>query len=438
MEIKPPVKAPAPKAPVAPTVEPQQVPPAKTEQTPPAEQQQQQEQPKKRKGFVQSIADAADIASGAKKEETPAALVKKEEPTAPVDKKLGKEPDDTDEGIKAEIETKTKGMDGAARQAWADLRYEQRENRRALKDMVPKTSVIDLEAQLVQVRQELATAKTASPQNVDATELESLREQLKQRDSDLMVAKVEKTEAFANAVTKPLAKVDEKVQKLAKKYDLSAVELNAALTDTSDAQSDLIESAIEKMNTLDRQNFLSLVGDVNKANESATVLRSQAAEALKTLASKTATQTDQQVAEQKLAREAAHETNWKALVESMPDVLTPFEGDEPDVLVWNEGIKKADLDAKTADFGALKPEVQSQVLQRAAVFPLMAGTIQSLKEQLADSTAAHEATKIELGKFTEKKPGGESQREGGAAETTKTGPKDSVKNANDKFARAGF
>ncbi|HZT36220.1 MAG TPA: hypothetical protein VFA15_09890, partial [Nitrososphaera sp.] len=346
--------------------------------------------------------------------------------------------DDSDDAIKKEIEVKTKGMDGAAKQAWADLRYAERDLRRQMKDMVPSTRLTELQKQLKDTQDALTAAKTAGP-----AEIQQLRDELaaaKKRDEDreqeLTATKIERTEAFKKAVTQPREKIEAMAKSLAKKYEISERELLDALNDTSDAQTDRLTELTEKMNRFEVNKIDSAVGELASIREREADLRATSKDVLAKLEATRSTQTDAEKAQAKAAREAAHSKNWDALKEALPDVLTPAEGTDEAVQNWNKAQADAETFAKTADYSSYAPEIQSQLLQRAAVFPLIAGALQSAKDQLAAEKAAHEATKVELGKFLEKKPGAQAESPEDKQDPAK-GEKDFVKRLSARFAAAG-
>ncbi len=349
--------------------------------------------------------------------------------------------DDSDEAIKKEIETKTRGMDGAARKAWADLRYAERDLRRRMKDMVPSAKLTELQKSLAETQAALEAAKANS---ADPVELNKLREELaaakkrdEERELELMATRVERSETFQKEVTRPREKIYQMAKSLAKKYELSERELIDALNDTSEAQTDRLTELTERMNRFEIAKIDAAVSDLIAINEKEAELRQKSKELLSSLEAAKTNQTAEEIAKIKAAREAAHAKNWQALKEALPEILTPVEGDDETVKNWNKAQQDAETFAKTADFNTYAPEIQSQLLQRAAVFPLMAGMLQSFKSQLESERAAHEATKIELSKFLEKRPGGASDHDDNVT-TGDEGEVDFVKRVETAIRKAGL
>lgn len=311
----------------------------------------------------------------------------------------------TDAEIEAEVAAKTKGMDGAHREAFKDKSYKVRELQRQLKAAVPKTEVDALQTKITEMQVQLDAAKTATP--ADPVEVEALKKQVADYEQEFSVIKVEKTKPFQDAVTKPREAIEEQARKFAKKYELDADKIVAALKDTSDKQSDLLIDALEGMNEIDKRKMIVAADKMVEISEKETTLRANAKEALAKIGEKAAGQTEAEKAAAKQARETAHVSNWSALKEALPDVLKTFEGDDDATKTWNATVTGAETFSKDADFESMKPEVQSQVLQRAAVYPLIVGMMKSVEAQLAASKTAHEADLAELTKFRSKVPGGE-------------------------------
>lgn len=318
----------------------------------------------------------------------------------------------TDAEIEAEIAAKTKGMDGAHREAFKDKSYKVRELQRQLKAAVPKTEVDALQTKITEMQAQLDTAKAAAP--ADPAEVEALKKQVADYEQEFSVIKVEKTKPFQDAVTKPREAIEEQARKFAKKYELDADKIISALRDTSDNQSDLLIGALEGMNEIDKRKMIVAADKMVEISEKESTLRANAKEALAKIGEKTAGQTEAEKAAAKQARETAHASNWTALKEALPAVLKTFEGDDDATKTWNATVTGAETFSKDADFGTMTPEVQSQVLQRAAVYPLIVGMMKSYEAELAASKTAHEADLAELTKFRAKVPGGESSTKEGA------------------------
>ncbi len=447
-----PVAPPAPKAADAPTPTPTPAEPTVTPATPvvettptpaPAEPSKA-----KRKDVPQSIGEkieAALKADAEKKAGKPAEPAKPEpakpEPTKTDPAKASTTADDSDEGIKAEIEIKTKGMDGAGKQAWADLRYRERDLRRQLTGMVPQAKVTEFETQITTLKAELETAKTATPTAaVDPAEVKALKDQIAEMEGHLTVAKVEATKEFENAITKPRQTIDGEIAKFAKKYELDARKLMDALTDTSEKQSDMIVEVSDSMNRIDQLKFSQLAEKLGTIKEKEDVLRAQSKEALTKLEAKAAGQTEEQSKATKAARMTADVTNWTKLETALPEIFGVVEGDDAVTVAWNTAKTEAKKFAFETEFGTLKPEIQSELLQRGAVYPLLAGAMASYKSQLAAIEAKLTEAQGRLSKFEGAEPTGGGKREGGTSNDTDPakGEKDWAKRVSAKLAAAGI
>jgi hypothetical protein len=353
--------------------------------------------------------------------------------------------DDSDAAIAAEIAAKTKDMPAEAKAAFSKLRYEMRDMGRKLKEVEPRASKsAALEAQIAENQKVLDELREKTA--IDPVEVAKLKTDLadaKTRDAEreqLMAAiKVESTDAFKNAVIVPTEKIQTQVKMLAKKYELSEATLMAALSDTTDQQSDKLLAASEPMNDIEKSRFYQAAVDLQKIGEDAEVMRSQAKDALAIITAKTVEDTAAKQQVDKTIFEAAHNTNWSKLKTLLPEILTPATGTDEASATWNTAQKDAEVFAKSTDFGALSVETRSEVMQRAAVFPLLAGALQSFEKQLADMKTAHEADLVKLEGFlkTQPAPAPRTPLEPNAP-TPADKDKDFVSRVNKRFAEAGL
>jgi hypothetical protein len=357
---------------------------------------------------------------------------KAEPETKPAAEKPKTGDDLSDEAFKAQVESETKGMDPSKSKSWAELRYEQRALKRAQKDMVPKAEVAKYEAQLNELKQQIEAAKANTP--ADPTEVTELKAKLAEYEADLMVAKVERTDAYKNGVTAVRENVQKTVDKLAAKYEVKPSELMAALHATASEESDaaLVE-IVEKMNRFDAGKVDNLLQEIAKANSTETVLRANAKEALAKIEAKQNGQTQEQVAAAKAAREAAHKKNWQAVAEGeLKSVLAPVEN-APE---WTQAQQQAQEFASTVDFNALSPEDSAVAAQRLAVYPLVMGTLQLREQQLSETNTKLEEALQRLAKFEENKARGGSLVEGGPSTDPAKGKTDFVERINARIAEA--
>lgn len=334
------------------------------------------------------------------------------------------ETDLSDADFKAHVESETKGMDPTKSQSWAQLRYSERALKRAQADMVPKAEIEALKVQL-------EAAKTVVA--ADPAELTALKTKLAEYESELNVVKVEKTDAFKNGVTAVRENIQTAVAKMAKKYDLKPNELMAALNDTSDDQSDLVEKAISEMNTLDKSKFLGFISETSKANATEATLRGNAKEALDKINANATGKTQEQTVQAKAAREAATKKTWETVeAGELKDIMKPIEN-APE---WTKAQQDAKSFASTLDFNALAPEDQSVVAQRAAVYPLVMGVNQQLTTQLADLNAKYEVVLTRLAAFDENKGRGGSLTEKVGEGEAASKETDTVKRIGDRIEAA--
>lgn len=437
-------------APAAETPTPAATPAVETPAPTPASETPATKAPAKRRSAVDSIGDkvtAALAAEAAKKNGTaepattgddPTVDAPKVEPTAPT---AG---DDSDDALKAEIETKTKQMDAAGRKAFADLRYELRELKRTQKDMVSASEIANYKTQLADLTTKLEQA--SATKQADPAEVQSLKDriaEMEQRDSareeELTAVKVERTDAFQKAVTQPRAEIVAKLEKLAKKYERPVGEFLAALNDTSDSQSDLLIEAASGMNKIEEMEFFGMVTKMRDIAAKEETFRGQAKEALAKITAASTQQTEAQRTQQRQALDAAHTAVWSKLSDALPDVLKPLVGDDAETLAWNTAQTDALSFARSVDLAALTPDVASELIQRGSVHHLVVGAMQAYKAQLAEAETARDNALTELAKFQKSKPGAQgTPRDTTTAPATRGGKADFVKSVDEKLRAAGF
>jgi hypothetical protein len=365
-----------------------------------------------------------------------------DKPVVVEDKPVTTTGEETDDQLNAEIADKTKQMDAAGRKAFADLRYQMRELKRAQKDTVPAAKIAEYETKVSDLQAKLDQASAVKP--ADPAEVQTMKDRIAEleardnaREEELTAVKVERTDAFQNAVTKPRAEIEAKVAKWATKYEMTPADFLNALNDTSDNQSDMLVDAASKLNKVEEMEFFGMVTKMRDIAEKEQTFRGQAKVALEKITQQSSQQTEQQKASQRQAIEQAHTTNWAKLQEALPEILTPMTGDDADVVAWNQAQKDVETFSRNVDLSALKPEVQSELIQRGAVHNLLVAGMQSYKTQLAEKDTELTAALAELEKFQKSVPSARSTPREGATTTTPT-TKDFVKGVDAKLKAAGF
>jgi hypothetical protein len=365
---------------------------------------------------AQRVLEAEAAAEAAAKKPTPTP-----EPTptpTPTDTNLPTPPgpkDDSDAAIQAEVEVKMKGQPGEVKAAFAEARYAERALRRELNKAKPQLEkVTQLETELAEAKKNLESATNSPEVQTLKERAEQLTKDVAERDARLAAYDVTTTPDFQREVTDRRSSVNSTLTALATKHEISPAELIAAVNDTSDAQSDKLATLTEGMNRFEIAKVDNAIGEILKANQNETTLKANAQEALKKIrerdAAVTQTNTQSKVAE----RKAAHTENWKTLATVIPEVLTPVEGTDEVSTNWNKAQVEAKLFAEITDFDSMDAVAQNDVIQRAAVFPLLAGALKSMQKQLDARVAAHEADLVELGKFRAAVPGPANPREPGS------------------------
>lgn len=351
----------------------------------------------------------------------------------------------TDAEFKTAVETETKGFKSEKEgQSWAKLRYENRDYARKIKDMVPVTEKQAIETQLTELKTQLEAAKTApnaDPQQIAdlKVEIAKLNKRDQDRESELMVAKVERTDAFQNSVTKPREKVATTVEALAKKYEIPARELLDAIQG-AETDSDKLAELTEKMNKFDSSKIDRAISELALIGEKETVLRSQAKEALDKISVKTQAELDAQRAVINDARKSAHAKDWARLKEELKDILTPATGTDEVSQAWNKAQTDSETLGRDLDFNSLKPEVQAEYQNRAALYPLLMGKLQAVQTEAVAAKEAEQAALKRLEKYEKSTPSVVTHRTNDDNPTPDpaAGETDFVKRVDARFRAAGI
>lgn len=326
---------------------------------------------------------------------------------------------DTDDAIKADVDKKTQRWEPGQKKAFTDLRYAERDARRSVKDLTTKLeaaeakgkNTTDLEIKLKAAEEKLVAAETvaSTASKVDPKEVDDVRTKLtaaetraQELEKELHVAAVERTDEFANAITKPKKRIEEAVAAIAKKHELNARTLQAALYGTDEEQA----AAVEGLTGPEQTKFYSMALEAQNINERAEVLRTNAALALTKINERKQAESEQKTKSTRAQFEQAHTENWKTLTEALP-ILQPVDGTDEVTINWNKSLADAKTLSAAVDFDALPAVDRARVAIRDRVFPNLVGALQLREATIAEQTKTIETLTAEVTKFRSNKPGNE-------------------------------
>lgn len=280
-------------------------------------------------------------------------------------------PDEEDNKAEADIKRETANMSAAHKAAFTKLRYEARDLKRQLKAAAEKS--------------ESKPAETADS-NVELEQLRSEYNSVRQRldlfEKESFAARVESSEKFRSQVEEPRNAVAASVAELSKKY--SDIDADSVVLAVRSGDSERVSRITADMSEFDRFQFYGLVNQYQQILSTETALRTNAQQILEDQSRESRER--QEAAEKKLtvAWDSARPNSWAKIEEEFP-VLAPVDGDDD----WNSKLETVKSFAKKGRFEALTVQEQVDVLNRAAVFPVLSaelenalGELKAAKEQL--------------------------------------------------------
>jgi len=354
-----------------------------------------------------------------------------EEPVAPTPAATT-EPD-SDDALNAEIESTTKNWAPGEKKAFTKKTYENRDLKRKVKELEPlKEKVAEFEKKIadaeakgkdtaaLQEKLAAAEAKLQAATPVDPKEIETYKEKIEaerkrreELEQELHVAAVERTEEFANAVTKPRKEIEDRVKALAEKNKINPRALQAALYGTMEEQT----AAVEELTGPEQTLFYSLALKAGEIDQRAETLRTNAATALTKINEKRSAEATGQKEALKKAFTDAHAESWKELTEAVP-ILQPVDGDDEVTKTWNKSLTDARTRSAAIDFDALAPADRAKIAAQAAVVPNLVGALQSRETALTELIKTNAELAAKVAAFEANKPGAEvTTREDTAVDT---------------------
>lgn len=349
--------APAPEAPKAETkVSEEPVKPAETETkvAEPAAPEVKSEDPKEDPLKPATADDLAELLGGPKKAEP--------------------KPDADDEPP-AEIAATDK-----AKNAWAEQRKALKEERRRREE---------LEAKVAELEKRPAN-------DVAPDEVKQLRETVDAYERELQIARVEATKEFKDAVAVPRERINDQLEKFAKKYEFREADARVAFAEAdAEKQTELLVEMASGMNDRDRFRFYEMAEEWQKVEGIANKVRNNAKLALEKIQEHHAEQQKAFAEQRSKTYRNALEKVWGEVSEKAP-IFKRREGDDN----WNAQIAEVERFATGLDWNivAENDQVRAELALRAASAPFLFGLVQNLYAKTAELQKT-------LGKYQSAKPG---------------------------------
>ena len=253
-----------------------------------------------------------------------------------------------------------------------------------------------LKSELKETASELEKIRLLNEQNeqkikelagsTESSDLEALQEKLKSYEQADMLNNLEQTEAFQNAVTRPLTALLEQSSQIAAKYDLDENEIIDLISlDDQDAQDEKMSELLESASDRDKATLYQIMNSINPILEHRQKLFENAEQAMQE-----AQYLDEQVANQKAAEQMELRKNaTRNVVERVKQKL-PF-------LAGIEGLDLAAVEQKAAenDPSVVHPvdfaynSVSAQILPSVVrEYVVMRKEVEELTDRLAEYEGA--------------------------------------------------
>lgn len=318
---------------------------------------------------------------------------------------------DTKESKESGEEEPPKGLDAKATVKWKELKSEAKAARE--------------ERDRLKAELEEAKKDKADPQEITRLkeELESLKKNYGESEAELNVARVEGTQEFKAAITKPTNDILGLAEKFAEKYSVDKSALVSALQNSdSNKQSDLLTALTQTFNERDRLRVYRMADDLLELGERKKVLLENSKATLERITAKRKADMDALTSSQKANYDAAL-NSVEAELKSKGSFFHT-EGDDLD----NEhvtALKGAYDTARKIDLDQLQPKGRAYAAMAGALFPIAMQRLGALQAKLAEAQA-------ELQKINSADPGAG----GGSDAEIGDGPDTDPEDVNAAFEQA--
>ena len=213
--------------------------------------------------------------------------------------------------------------------------------------------------------------------DIDPAEVERLRTINAEYEKELQVTRVEATQEYKETVVQPLAKIQGAVEGIAKRYEIDASQLVAAM---ADPESEKLSDLVAGMNDRDRFRLYEMAEQVGTVMTIRERVVNNAQEALRRIQEHRDSQIRQQQTEFTKQYTKAMESTWTDLSEKVP-YLQKVDGDTE----RNAKIESVERFARTVDLSNPDPSVRSGIAIRAAVAPYLLDQLNQAQAKLREA-----------------------------------------------------
>lgn len=244
-----------------------------------------------------------------------------------------------------------------AQTAWARLTKDLRDARTKIKELETKT----------------AEAPTNSVEQVDLkTQLDALKAERDEYESELKLARLESTREYKQAVTEPLTVIQKEVADIAKLYETDPVNIYAAMAESDPAKRRaLLKEATTNFDPVDSLAIRQKAEDLHKVFSRRELLTKDVQTVLQMLENEEKQEMELAEKQMQAQVEAAYKSEWENLQKENP-LLRPIEDNES----WNntlKGIEKQALDIENTE---LDPRSKARLTFNAAAMPVIMNLFQ--------------------------------------------------------------
>lgn len=244
-----------------------------------------------------------------------------------------------------------------AQTAWARLTKDLREARAKLKEMESKVS---------------EAPQNSFEQNDLKAQLESLKAEKEEYESELRVARLESTREYKQSVTEPLQVIQKEVSDIAQLYETDPRNIYAAMAepDTAKRRAYLKEltSAFDPVDALAIRNKAE---ELHKVFERRDLLNKDVKTVLDVIEAEQKQETELRQKQYQAEIESAYKTEWENLQKENP-LLRPIKDNE----VWNNTLKGIEQQALQIENTELEPRSKARLTFNATALPVVMNLFQ--------------------------------------------------------------
>lgn len=270
----------------------------------------------------------------------------------------GQEETKTDSAVIDEIDAKPpENLKPEAQTAWARLTKDLRDARAKVKELGTKA----LEAPVNSVEQ-------IDLQN----QLNALKSERDEYESELKLSRLESTKEYKQAVTEPLKDIQQEVSELAELYKADPRGIYAAMVEPNPAtRRALLKEATASFDPIDALAIRSKAEDIQKVFARRDILTKDVQTVLQMLETEEKQEREQFYKQSQLEVQTAYRTEWENLQRENA-LLRPIDGNES----WNNALNGIQQKAFQIENTELDPKAKARLTFNAAAMPVVMNVFQ--------------------------------------------------------------